>query len=288
MKKKYAHERKKNFDSWRVKTFARVGPTGIALLAEFLNWDVDSIDPDSFKAMDFRHDLLKRWVHQCTTDNHDWRARMHVIQQEIRTDIVSILHPSPLTAEEEVHETWSPRRTRLWHLLNKLASMKWHVHWRLEWDDLGRGAKQLTMEGLASWAANKFKLGADTFAIKEEIDGPLGLRGEIYGVLRAALKGGEIAKLRTCTNKSCGRFFVAKREKGEQCSEKCRNQINNDLRRAAGDFKKYYRQRMQTKIKRAKKMLGKEPTQTTIKKTLQQTGLSRKALERARLIDRDV
>jgi hypothetical protein len=279
VKTKLAPPKISNLESWRVKTLEKTGPAGVALLADMLNWDMDQVDSASFGRFDFRLEIIRAAERE---NSGNWRTILKSIQLELRQDILGVIEGSAVPEDELLFDGMSPRQYRFWVLLDKINHMTWHLSLGF---GFGRWSHNLGKEGFLNIERIHCEFAGEKFMLVERVSrsGDGGIRQDIYGILRVAIKIGEISKLRMCARPGCEKFFLKKRTNSQHCSEACRTSLNNKAR--TGYFRDTYMKRKNAKIALAKRLLKKVvPTPGNIRNVTTKTGLTQKALERAGLI----
>jgi hypothetical protein len=292
-------------DSWRRAVAHEQGPAGIHLLAELLNWDaerVKSIEPKAFKEDDNRRRIIERIqgelrMEQVREANRqkkkvarlrsplDWRPKWLEIHAELKGDVLSIIEPQPLSENElskryigiqpGIHKVLSARENRFKLLWHKLRSFNWPMVGILIH---GRGGLYIGIEGENRLPTIAFEIDGEKIEMYERW--PIfrgGLREHLYFVLFCALRNNEFSKLRMCSLSSCQKFFIPQRH-GKHCSETCRTRDSNQMRIKNKDFRKYYDQRKQERIAKAKRLLRLGKSVQDILEQIPE--LTRKALER--------
>lgn len=271
-------QRKPKLDNFLVNIAKYRGPIGLNLLVEVLGWDAQRLDPSKYKESDHRHFLITK-----NTFGDDERLQDVVceVQNEIRKDLLSILKPELVTGGA-VHQHVSPCRRALSDLIIKLNGFNWKEYlalypgpkpvaklaiFKLECEQaIDCGLLEIGNEKFSTWETTSFQS-----RTRHDF-----LRDRLYRILYLAIKSGEISKLRLCEYSKCGRFFVGKRR---HCSEGCRIKFYNEDRRET--FKENYKKRKLKRINQARKLYKKN---NPIEEILEQTGLTFKALERAKII----
>jgi hypothetical protein len=261
------------------------GRLGLSLLLDVLSWDPETINPSAFKKRDYRRQLLDllaaplnpieaEHISQSIkrgdlNEQPSWRNNLRRAQDEVRCDLLAILGPKSFVTRMRGA---SAKSVCIAQLFRKMFGFHWQQGLFLGGrDSLGR-------------RSTAFEIGGERFLCYEGIafhgSGPgekyLGFLQRLYWILYSAFKTNEISKLRHCDNERCGKFFLGKRP---QCSEKCRSAVNNKSRRKY--HKKRYKTQRENKIEKAKRLLN---SQTKIAEVIRLTGLTHKALERAKLV----
>jgi hypothetical protein len=276
-KREMSTQKKKNLGEIRVKISKDGGPTGLSLLAEVLNWDAERLNPSKYKKGDYRHFLI---TENRFKDDERLQDVVREVQNEIRKDLISILKPVPVTGWRANHQHVSPRLWALSDLIVKLNGFNWKDYlaiypgprpvtklttWGLEGEQkINCGALEMGNEKLSTYEITSFRS-------RNRRDF---LRDRLY----TALKDGRIfSRLRLCEYSKCQNFFISW---GRHCSEKCRVKFYNEERRES--VKKNYRTRKKQRINQAKLLhaMGR-----SIEEILDLTGLTYKALERAKVFE---
>jgi hypothetical protein len=274
--------------TWSKRVLKDRGPVGLQLLAEVLNWDIQSVDPAKFGENEFRRHLicLASTGSIATLPNSDkWRPKLRAILEELRDDVMRLLEPRE-AAEKAPWLPDSQRLRNLTALLHKLSRFRWRES--LGPDPLGNrrtsgSTASIGLEGASLRRNTSFDVGGEQLGVVEHLryaeTFERGVRERLYRIIYASLKSGDISKLRRCNNKQCRKFFIGKKP---QCGEKCRSRVNNELRRKAAYFSERYKDQKTNRLAKAERLL--KQGKLSIEKIVRLTRLTRKALERKRLI----
>lgn len=263
------------------------GRLGLSLLLDVLSWDPDTISPSAFKKRDYRRQLIdflaaplnpieaehiSQSIKRGDLDEQpSWRNNLRRAQEELRGDLLAILKPKSLFTRMRAV---SAKRVCIALLFRKMFGFHWQ-----QGLFLGGGEKPNSLGSSTS-----FEIGGERFLCYEGIafhgsrigERYLGFLQRLYWILYSAFKTNEISKLRHCDNERCGKFFLGKRP---QCSEKCRSAVNNKSRRKY--HKRRYKTQRKNKIEKAKRLLNRQKKTAEV---IRLTGLTYKALERAKLV----
>jgi hypothetical protein len=262
------------------------GRVGLSLLLDVLSWDPETISPSAFKKREYQRQLIdlvaaplnpieaehiSQSIKRGDLDEQpSWRNNLRRAQDELRGDLLAILKPKSFLTPPGA----SAKSVCIAQLFRKMFGFHWQ-----QGLFLGGGGKTNGLESSTS-----FEIGGERFLCFEGIafhgsglgERYLGFLQRLYWILYSAFKTNEISKLRHCDNDRCGKFFLGKRP---QCSETCRSAVNNKSRRKY--HKKRYKTQRTNKIEKAKRLLNR---QTKIAEVIRLTGLTYKALERAKLV----
>jgi hypothetical protein len=273
-------KQKQLLNHWR-KARSKDRPTGLALLAEVLNWNAAEVNISKFRRLDSRHEIIRRLmleVELCNKnygEQNDWREKLLSIQRELRSDIIGILEPVQLTEEEfrywrsddrrsrpPVNENHRPRLNRLWILTTKLKMFGWTED--LAPDPLmmldallpGRtapsGRTWDLFHGELNHSRGTFEIEGERLTVVGRSPRFRDVRESLYFIIRVALQGESgrgFASLRVCR---CRKFFVCKRITRKHCSNGCRSGASNTKRKVDGSFHKKYKDKRDDALERAK------------------------------------
>ena len=64
-------KQKKLLDHW-LKARSKDGPTGLALLAEVLNWNAAEVNISKFRRLDSRHEIIRQLMLEVELRNKDY------------------------------------------------------------------------------------------------------------------------------------------------------------------------------------------------------------------------
>lgn len=101
-----------------------------------------------------------------------------------------------------------------------------------------------------------------------------GLAESLYAILGKALLSGTLSRLRMCRH--CGRYLVVKSAKQEVCKE-CKPAYQNKRRADQGYFRQAYKERTESRKRKARRLLREKADQGTIQLV---TKLSPRTIER--------
>jgi hypothetical protein len=283
----------KEMHSWRASVAKDRGPAGIHLIAELLNWDPDTVNPASFNERDNRRAAIERIqgevkrekLYRNQRKSSGWRDRFRKIQAELKSDVLSIVEPTPLSEEELSKKYYGilPGIDRASSALDNRLLLLWHKLRAFKWPMVGilvdgSGAVSIGLEGETNMPPLLFETGGQKISKYERSTiYQRGIKETLYFVLLCALRNRTISNLRICKYQPCRKFFVPKRS-SEHCSEICRTRDSNESRKKTGVFRDYYYKRKEQRFKKAKRLLDLEKT---VQDVLEQVpGLTQKALER--------
>jgi len=215
----------------------------LGTLAEFLNLDIDRLDPEDIKkvaslserraAPDIKPSLVVCFLLRPEADYPDAKDRLAKLQQELKADIRSVLKPQPIPQGQFV--PWpdiSDVGFRLLKLVQKIDKMQ-----------LAAGRSLVPIAQLRKDIhpfAMPLEVKGETFAIVEtRID--RSAREGLYRVIDGALRAGTFFQLRNCPK--CEKFSLATDARGIYCSDRCRIKYNYEARVENGYFKNYMREK---------------------------------------------
>ena len=182
------------------------------------------------------------------------------------------------------------------HLVDKINGLGLKPHWKLEMGDQKiqeaafsfdpSGTKVTPGRVIANPAVRH--LGPDQkilrlrqlrWIVRERYPATAPVRKRVYWTIISALENGELAKLRPCP--TCKTYFFAAHLKRRFCSQRCKDEFFNLEKAKTGYFKENREQRKKNRIRDARKLLDKDKSEHYV---MEELGITRKALERARLI----
>ena len=274
-------KQKKLLDHWR-KARSKDGPTGLALLAEVLNWNAAEVNISKFRRLDSRHEIIRQLMLEVELRNkdygeqNDWREKLLNLQKELRSDIIGILEPVQLRHEEfrywrsndrrsrpPVDENHRPRLNRLWILTTKLKMFGWTED--LAPDPLmmldalipGRtlsssGRTWRRFHGELSRSRGTFEIEGERLTVVGSPPDFRDVRETLYYIIKVALQGESgrgFGSLRVCT---CRKFFVLQRITRKYCSNRCRSRASNTKRTDNKSFHTRYETNRDDALERAK------------------------------------
>jgi hypothetical protein len=277
-------KKKKLLDYWR-KARSKDGPTGLALLAEVLNWNPAQMNISQFRKMDSRHEIIRQLMLEVELRNkdygeqNDWREKLLSLQKELRSDIIGILEPVQLSAEEfrywrsneprnspPVDENYRPRLNRLGILTTKLKMFGWTED--LTPDPLmmldvllpGRtgpssGRAWNRFHGELNHSRGTFEIEGERLTVIGRPPRFRDVRETLYFIIKVALQGESgpgFASLCVCSVCTCRKFFVRKRITRKHCSSRCRSGASNKRRTDNKSFHTRYETNRDDALRRAK------------------------------------
>jgi hypothetical protein len=105
----------------------------------------------------------------------------------------------------------------------------------------------------------------------------------LYGIIADSLENGGFNRLRMC--RECSKFFLGLDLKRKFCRDRCKDQFFNSKKAKEGKFKEYRQQRAKrnrAQLKKARRLFFEGKSVASV---IEDTGLSRRILEREGLLD---
>src|SRR5262249_51956012 len=182
-------------------------------------------------------------------------------------------------------------------LVDKINGLGLKPHWKIDFGNQKVIEAQFQMTPLPRYVAGTGRvitnparqhLGPDqrilslhgtTWIIRRRYPETARVRERLYGTIISALETGELAKLRRCPN--CEKYLLVEGLKRRFCGQRCKDEFFNHQKAKTGYFKTNRKERKKLRLKEARTLLKKGKSERFV---MEETGLTRKALERAGLI----